>query len=574
MAESKAQNKVQIEHSDPLFLHPSDHPGQVLVAEVFNGEEFDNWRRSVKIAMSAKHKTAFIDGTYGKPDADSPLLPYWKRCNDMVLSWLLNSMHKNIRDSVIFCETASELWKELEERYGQSNKARLFQAQKEVCCISQGDLDIASYFNRAKRLWDEFTAASMSPRCTCCKCECEVNTRLQNYFQDQKLIQFLMGLNESYTQMRGNILMMTPSPSLSQVYSLLIQEERQRQVRSSAQFQGEGASFNVNTNNLNQVTGQRRQDGRRNQLFCTNCKKSGHTIEKCYKLHGYPNSGKQGGKPRMFRGANNAWTNPEGSEDPAVVIPSLPGLNQEQSKQLYQFITTLTTSGGSKQEAQEANTSAAYMAGISQVLNSVHCLYALRHDEWILDSGATEHMCSEETVLHDLYTLQHPIHVHLPDGSRVKVTKHGKLRINKDLVLNHVLHVPNFKFNLLSVKRLCQQLKCSVTFNENLCMLQDHSRRKHLAIGKDTLGLYILDKKNIQDIEETQNQETLEYAEGNLSGNKRLHECNTVTSGPQFDVWHCRLGHMSLGIMRLVSQYIKCCNNMKNLVCEICPKAK
>ena len=225
MTESKEQSKVQIEHSDPLFLHPSDHPGQVLVADVFNGDDFENWRRSVLIALSAKHKTAFIDGSYGRPDASSPLLPYWKRCNDMVLSWLLNSLHKNIRDSVIFCETASEMWKELEERYGQSNKARLFQAHKEVYCISQGDLDIASYFNKAKRLWDEFAAASASPKCTCCKCECEINARLQAYFQDQKLIQFLMGLNESYTQVRGNILMISPSPTLSQVYSLLIQEE-------------------------------------------------------------------------------------------------------------------------------------------------------------------------------------------------------------------------------------------------------------------------------------------------------------------------------------------------------------
>ena len=80
------------------------------------------------IAFSAKHKIALIDGSYKKPDAKSPLLPYWKRCNDMVLSWLLNSMHKTIRDSFIFCETASEMWNELEERYGQSNKTWLFQA--------------------------------------------------------------------------------------------------------------------------------------------------------------------------------------------------------------------------------------------------------------------------------------------------------------------------------------------------------------------------------------------------------------------------------------------------------------
>ena len=111
-------DKVQIEPSDPLFLHPSDHPGHVLVADTFNGEDCDNWRRSMMIALFGKHKMAFIDESYGKPEAKSPSLPYWKRCNDKVLSWLLNSMHKTIRDSVLFCETASEMWRELEERYG------------------------------------------------------------------------------------------------------------------------------------------------------------------------------------------------------------------------------------------------------------------------------------------------------------------------------------------------------------------------------------------------------------------------------------------------------------------------
>jgi len=37
-------DKVQIEPSDPLFLHPSDHAGHVLVADIFNGEDFDNQR--------------------------------------------------------------------------------------------------------------------------------------------------------------------------------------------------------------------------------------------------------------------------------------------------------------------------------------------------------------------------------------------------------------------------------------------------------------------------------------------------------------------------------------------------
>ena len=69
-------DKVHIEPSDPLFLHPSDHPSHILMANTFNGEDFNNWRRLVMIVLSAKHKIAFIDGSYGRPDANSPLLPY------------------------------------------------------------------------------------------------------------------------------------------------------------------------------------------------------------------------------------------------------------------------------------------------------------------------------------------------------------------------------------------------------------------------------------------------------------------------------------------------------------------
>jgi len=61
------------------------HPGHVLVADIFNGEDFDNWWCPVMIELSAKHKVAFIDGSYAKPGANSHLRPYWQCCNDMVL---------------------------------------------------------------------------------------------------------------------------------------------------------------------------------------------------------------------------------------------------------------------------------------------------------------------------------------------------------------------------------------------------------------------------------------------------------------------------------------------------------
>ena len=49
---------------------------------------------------------------------------------------------------------------------------------KAILAKAQGDLDIASYFNKAKRISDEFTAANGMPRRGCKKCECDIDTQL------------------------------------------------------------------------------------------------------------------------------------------------------------------------------------------------------------------------------------------------------------------------------------------------------------------------------------------------------------------------------------------------------------
>jgi len=138
------------------------------------------------------------------------------------------------------------------------------------------------------------------------------------------------------------------------------------------------------------------------------------------------------------------------------------------------------------------------MAGITFAFNAIHTFCALSQGVWILDSGASEHMSSEPDFLHDLSLLEHPMMINLPNGAQVKVTHKGKLRVSDGLVLRDVLLVPKFKFNLLSIKSLCEQLHSTVQFTESMCILQAPSQRKPVAIGRDHKGLYILDKKLLE----------------------------------------------------------------------------
>ena len=94
----------------------------------------------------------------------------------------------------------------------------------------QGEVTITYFFTKLKALWDQLQNLSPFPSCTCGKCVCNINKRLNDLQAREAVMKFLMGLNESFSQVRTQVLLMDPIPSLSKVYSLLIQEETQRSV--------------------------------------------------------------------------------------------------------------------------------------------------------------------------------------------------------------------------------------------------------------------------------------------------------------------------------------------------------
>lgn len=103
---TNSQETRTLDHDNPLYLHSSDSPGMKLVSDPFDGTGFSNWKRSMTIALSARNKLGFVDGTLVKPTAESSTFKSWSRCNDMVISWLLGSLSRTIGRSVIYSNSA------------------------------------------------------------------------------------------------------------------------------------------------------------------------------------------------------------------------------------------------------------------------------------------------------------------------------------------------------------------------------------------------------------------------------------------------------------------------------------
>nr|GEW28494.1 zinc finger, CCHC-type [Tanacetum cinerariifolium] len=116
--------------------------------------------------------------------------------------------------------------------------------------------------------------------------------------QRKRLIRFRMGLAECYSNLRGQILLLQPLPSVAKAYGMIRQEEKQRECvlpkpLESVAFSTQSyqqTRFNNSNKNANKQYPNRPQTGRKStykpEVYCTNCSKEGQSIDECYKLKG------------------------------------------------------------------------------------------------------------------------------------------------------------------------------------------------------------------------------------------------------------------------------------------------
>ena len=422
-----------------------------LVSDSFDGTGYSNWKRSMRIALSARNKLGFIDGSIPKPDPTDPTFTSWCRCNDMVLSWILGALTRQIGRSVIYSTSAHQMWQELEERYGLTSGAQLFSLHRELNEVTQGNSNIADYFTKLKMLWDDIDALCLIPVCTC-GCTCGAAGKLVTLHQNQRVLQFLMGLNDCYHIIRSSILMRSPLPPIGQVYNLLLQDETQREIQApQSHFMAESASMNVNVNKPQFASANVYKP--KAKMQCTYCKKPGHLVEKCYRLHGFPADFK-------FTKAKKVAAHAVSEETPDLDTsgsPETPVISADMYNQLLSLIKN--------NQASDNSPSMANFAGNLPILStSVACLSDLNHAIWIIDSGANDHMCYNKSLFTTLETLTIPLHISLPNGNTVPIHFRGSVIISHNITLDNVLYVPTFTYNLLSVNKLAHQLDCTVSF--------------------------------------------------------------------------------------------------------------
>ncbi|XP_075100846.1 uncharacterized protein LOC142176651 [Nicotiana tabacum] len=80
---------------------------------------------------------------------------------------------------------------------------------------------LSTYFTKLKDLWAEYDSILPPPPSA---------TEYIKQLEYQLLLQFLMGLNDSFEQARSQILLMPTLPSIDKAYAMVVQEESKKSI--------------------------------------------------------------------------------------------------------------------------------------------------------------------------------------------------------------------------------------------------------------------------------------------------------------------------------------------------------
>ncbi|XP_010424302.1 PREDICTED: uncharacterized protein LOC104709375 [Camelina sativa] len=507
----------------PFSMHSANHPGLILIAIRLDGTNYDDWDATMRIALDSKRKLGFIDGSLPRPDESDSSFPLWSCCNNMVKSWLLNSVSPEIYRSILRMKDASDIWRDLYSRFHMSNLPRTFNITQEIQDLRQGSMSLMAYYTKLKTLWSTLeTTEEINEPCICGKVD-----RLQQKAERAKIVKFLAGLNESYATIRRQIIMKKVLPSLAEVYKILDQDDSQKGFSNLNVAPSDFQVSEMDPFGLDPTICYVQNGPHKGRPICSFCNRVGHIAERCYKKHDFPpgfvSKNKNANKPVTPQpvAAQVTLANPN---PPSVMShsnsPTMENMIGNLSKdQLQQFIalfsSQLQTQG--TQGSNEASSSSNPEYTSIDFSPSTYCFIGIltvakttvTPKTWVIDSGATHHVYHDRSLFSDMDT-SIVSYVNFPTGSTVKISVVGSVRINSHITLQN-----------------------------------DLTKELKIGKGRRVANLYVLDDEDLE-----------------------------VSANAVVDVsmWHRRLGHPAFSRLDVISQSLGTTRHKNKRVayCHIC----
>lgn len=136
----------------------SSHDGltHLITGHKLNGQNYNQWVRSVTIFLQGKGREGYITGDSKCPEKGDTNLQKLQLENSQVMTWLLNTMTNEIGENFMFYDTAKDIWDAVKETYSDvDNTSAVFEIKSILHDLRQGESSVTEYFNILNRHWQQ-----------------------------------------------------------------------------------------------------------------------------------------------------------------------------------------------------------------------------------------------------------------------------------------------------------------------------------------------------------------------------------------------------------------------------------
>ena len=382
------------------------HLPVIAKCNIFNGHNLILWERTIQAALKPRKLLHHLNEDC--PSEDHPNFQKWVMEEEFVFAWLSDSIAPEQVARLISYDTSRKLWEAIKRSHSkQGDKAKIIDLIIKSYTLKQEDGDILTYSNKLRDIHTELDHCY--PQST------DLIARARE--ATNRLCQLLQGLRPEFEMLRSQLYNREEEPTFDKAVTKLMQEESRLQTLKGA-IEG-NAYFTKGQWNTGQPQGQylRRSEsekGNRSDIVCNYCKRTGHTKDKCWKLHGLP--------PHMAKVHLAQNSQQEGTHNSNTKgIPSAQDF-QKMIQELQSIKSMINSSGTIIGSTSVAN------SGNNELLKNLSFFTKDLTNAWILDSGATDHM-TPLSVFESYETIAPGKHVQTADGTLLQVVGIGHMNI-------------------------------------------------------------------------------------------------------------------------------------------------
>ncbi|GKB47719.1 putative RNA-directed DNA polymerase, partial [Tanacetum coccineum] len=217
---SGCNSELNLHVNDPLFLHANDsNRTPLIIFKLIGTDNYKIWAAAVHLALHTKNKLGFINGKCARDKSNVLLQEQWDRFN------------YDLYQGKIFSKIAKSVWDEFKEIYDKIDGYVVYNFHFKICSLTQSGSPLFEYYHSYNSLWRQFDSLVDLPSCSC-----DSASKLKDHKDLMRLMQFLIGLDDTYSVVRSQILTAEPLPDVKSDFATLSKVESHKNNRVHTSF--------------------------------------------------------------------------------------------------------------------------------------------------------------------------------------------------------------------------------------------------------------------------------------------------------------------------------------------------